>query len=82
MQRPLIATNSVGCKDVIKDGINGFLCEKGSLEDLIVKMRQLLSMQPQQIQEMGNLGREFMLQTFDEKITIQYYIDVCNRYLS
>ena len=82
MQRPIIATNSVGCKDVVIDGVNGFLCYKGSLEDLIAKMSKILVMQPEALQTMGQRGRELMLRSFDEKITIQHYIDVCNRYLA
>ncbi|MFW3398436.1 glycosyltransferase, partial [Aliarcobacter butzleri] len=34
MAKPIITTNAVGCKDVVDDNINGFLCDVKSIESL------------------------------------------------
>ncbi len=73
MERPLIATDSVGCKDVVLDGENGLLCEKRSLDSLIEAMRKMLSLSPEQLRKMGKKGRELMLRKFDEKIIMAEY---------
>lgn len=73
MERTLIATDSVGCKDVVLDGVNGLLCEKRSLDSLTNTMRKVLKLEPEQLRCMGKKGRELMLRKFDEKIIIEEY---------
>jgi glycosyltransferase involved in cell wall biosynthesis len=80
MERVLIATDSVGCKDVVLDGINGLLCEKRNLNSLMDAMRKILSMTPDKLRCMGKKGRELMLRKFDEKIIIGEYQNVLNDY--
>jgi glycosyltransferase involved in cell wall biosynthesis len=73
MGRALIATDSTGCKDVVLDGVNGLLCEKRSVDSLVATMRRMLEMPADQLQEMGQKGRELMLRKFDEKLIINEY---------
>lgn len=73
MERALIATDSVGCKDVVLDGVNGLLCEKRNLDSLVEAMNKILSLPPEKLQCMGKKGRELMLRKFDEKIIIAEY---------
>ena len=73
MERPLIATDSVGCKDVVLDGENGLLCEKRSLDSLTEAMRKILDMPADQRQAMGKKGRKLMLRKFDERIIFAEY---------
>ena len=80
MERPLIATDSVGCKDVVLDGVNGFLCEKRSLDSLVETMRKVLEMPADKLHCMGKKGRELMLRKFDERIIFNEYVKVLNRY--
>jgi glycosyltransferase involved in cell wall biosynthesis len=35
----IITTNNVGCKEVVIDGSNGYLCEKESLSSLVYKWK-------------------------------------------
>lgn len=80
MERPLIATDSVGCKDVVLDGENGLLCEKRSLDSLVEAMRKILEMSTDELRSMGKKGRELMLRKFDEKIILKEYKKVLNKY--
>ena len=73
MERPLVATDSVGCKDVVLDGVNGFLCEKRNMNSLAEAMRRMLEMPADKLHCMGKKGRELMLRKFDEKIVIAEY---------
>ncbi len=81
MQRPLITTNSVGCKEVVMDGINGLLCEKNNQESLEQAMRTLLKMPREQLLQMGQKGREMVLDKFDEKIIIGEYLHALEKHL-
>lgn len=74
MGRPIITTNAVGCREVVDDGINGYLCEPRNAKDLADKMSELLSLTDQQRTEMGLRGREKMERQFDEQIVIARYL--------
>lgn len=80
MERPLIATNTVGCKDVVVDGMNGWLCEKKSLDSLVQAMRRMIEIPPEQLVAMGKAGRERMIAHFDERIIIDIYKKALNAY--
>lgn len=79
MARPIITTDSVGCKEVVQDGVNGFLCIKQNVDSLYQTMRKMLSLNANELKEMGANGRKLMLAKFDEQIIIQEYVQYLNR---
>lgn len=48
MAKPIITTNTVGCRDVVSDGINGLLCEVRNAKDLADKMEKMLNSSTEQ----------------------------------
>lgn len=74
MGRPIITTDAVGCREVVDDGRNGFLCEPRNAADLAVKMERMLALSPAQRTEMGLCGRAKMEAEFDEQIVISRYL--------
>ena len=40
MAKPIVASDVPGCREVVKDQINGLLCKPRSAEDLAGKMRE------------------------------------------
>ena len=76
MERVIITTNSVGCREVVRDGVNGIMCNPNDLDSLIAAMRQILEMPVQKIAAMGKAGRELVLATFDERIIVNEYLQV------
>lgn len=76
MSKPLVATNVPGCKDVIDDGENGFLCKVKDSTDLARKMEILLNLNDAKRNEMGAVGRNKVINEFDEDIIISQYIEV------
>lgn len=81
MGKPIITTNAVGCKDVVDDGVNGFLCEPKSADDLARAMSRILSLNQAERVHMGLQGRLKMESEYDERIVLNQYIaaisDVC-----
>ena len=75
MGRPVIATDAVGCRDVVDDGQNGYLCKVRDAADLAEKMERMLNLTPEQRQQMGLYGRLKMGREFDERIVIEKYLD-------
>jgi glycosyltransferase involved in cell wall biosynthesis len=78
MARPIITTDAVGCREVVDDGVNGYLCKVRDVGDLAAKMELMLSLPPEQRSEMGQHGRVKMEREFDEKIVISKYIQAIN----
>jgi len=74
MARPIITTDSVGCRDVVDDGVNGFLCRPRDASDLADKMERMISMSQTEREAMGLCGREKVEREFDEKIVIDKYL--------
>jgi glycosyltransferase involved in cell wall biosynthesis len=82
MSKPIIATNVEGCRDVVDNGVNGYLCNVRDAYDLARKMKTMLNMDFKAIKQMGLKGREKMENEFDERIVIDRYISVVNEIVS
>lgn len=74
MGLPIITTDSVGCRDIVDDGINGFLCRPRDVNDLAAKMIRMLNLSGKERARMGFLGAEKVKREFDEKIVIDEYL--------
>lgn len=74
MGKPLIATNVPGCREVVKNGVNGLLCRVRSAEDLAAKMLQMLDMSVAQLEEMGKESRLIAETKFDDRFVIDKYL--------
>ena len=74
MARPLITTNVTGCRDIVDDGVNGFLCNVKDGKDLAEKMKKMMSLSAGEREEMGKKGRKKMIQEFDKRIVVKSYI--------
>ena len=75
MAKPIITTNVPGCKEVVDDGINGYLCELKSATSLAIQMRKMLALSEEERETMGQHGRDKVIKEFDEKIVIQKYLE-------
>ncbi len=75
MAKPIITTDTPGCKDVVDDGINGFLCKVKDSKDLAKKMKKMLNLSKYERINMGKVGREKIINEFDEKIVIKKYLE-------
>lgn len=75
MSKPIITTNNVGCRDIVDDGVNGFLCKPGDTQDLIKKMEKVILMPRANLKAMGHASRLKVEAEFDEKIVINKYLN-------
>ena len=72
--RPIIATDNVGCREIVIDGINGYLCEKNTPADLCNKMEKLLLLPAAARAAMAAAGRNIVCTQHDEQLVIQRYL--------
>jgi glycosyltransferase involved in cell wall biosynthesis len=78
--KPIITTDNVGCRDVVDHGVNGYLCEPRSAEDLTRKIEMFLALSDKEKMLMGENSRKKIKNEFDEKIVIGKYLDVLESY--
>ena len=76
MERPLIATDIAGCRDVVRDGVNGFLCRPRDPESLASAMKRFIDLKSAKRDAMGRNGRNMVRREFDETIIAKIYRDV------
>ena len=78
MQLPIITTNVPGCRDVVKNNFNGFLCRvksKSSLEKAIFKM---IDLNENERLEFGAHGRKIAVDKFSSDKVNKIYISKIN----
>lgn len=73
MERPIIASNVPGCREIVIEGYNGFLCEAQDTNSLIACMMHMLSISQVELEVFGKNGRTHVIKHFDEQKTIALY---------
>lgn len=73
--RPLITTDRSGCREVIDNGVNGFVIKQQNTPDLIEKIEMFLALPWEQKKAMGLAGRAKVEKEFDRQIVVEKYMD-------
>lgn len=73
--RPVITSNSVGCKDTVVDGYNGYLIEPKDVDALTAKLDVLLS-DAELRRTMGKNSREYAEKYFDIEVVIERHLAI------
>ena len=81
MEKPIITTNTTGCKEIVEDGITGFLCSVKDSKDLAEKMEKMLLILPEQRIEMGKKGRQKIIKEFDKQLVVNAYLKAIDQIL-
>jgi len=79
MEKPIITSNVSGCKEVVDDGINGYLCEVKSSHSLFLSMEKMYALSHEERKKMGKKGREKVMNEFDEKLVIDKYEEILSK---
>jgi len=77
--KPIITTNRSGCKEVVSDGISGYLVEIKDRKTLIEKTEQFIDMNLNDKKEMGIQGRKLVESKFNRDIVVFEYMNTINK---
>lgn len=77
--RPIITTDRAGCREVIDDGVNGFIVKQQDSQDLIKKIEKFLSLSWEERRAMGLAGRAKVEKEFDRQIVVDKYLEEIKR---
>lgn len=73
--RPIITTNRSGCREIVDDGINGYIVELKNSKSLIRKIEEFLSLDYNSKKNMGLAGRKKVEQEFNREIVVKAYME-------
>lgn len=79
--RPLIASDAPGCREIVQDGVNGFLAKVRDAVSLAEAMRTLL-IDPELRIRMGRKGRELVVSRFSLEAVLNSNIAMYDALLS
>lgn len=74
MGKPLITTDTPGCRNVLIDNENGYFCKVKDSDDLAQKMMKMVELPHDQIKKMGERSRRLIIEKFDVKLVIWEYL--------
>ncbi len=72
--RPIITTDRPGCREIVEEGVNGFVVRQKDSADLIEKIERFLRMSREQRRQMGLAGRAKVEREFDRRIIVEKYL--------
>ncbi|MCR4766628.1 MAG: glycosyltransferase family 4 protein [Saccharofermentans sp.] len=73
--RPIITTDRPGCREIIDDGVNGFMVKQKDSLDLIEKVEKFLGLSWEERKAMGLAGRKKVEQEFSRQIVVNKYLE-------
>jgi glycosyltransferase involved in cell wall biosynthesis len=82
MGRPVITTDNVGCRDVVKHGETGFLCAPRSAASLASAMQAFVCLTDEQRSAMGRAGRALVEERFEERHVVARYMETLKEILN
>ena len=71
MCRPLITSDIHGCKEAVREGVNGYLTRVRDAESIYQKMRAFLRLSFEEKEKMGREGRRRMVRYFDKDMVVE-----------
>ena len=74
MGKAIIATDAVGCREVVDDGVNGLLVPVKDVKALAKAMICLIE-NPAMVERMGKAARQKVEQQFDERIVLKRILE-------
>lgn len=75
MGKPIITTNVPGCRDVVEEGVNGYLCSARDPAGLAAAMIRVLDLPVEIRARMGSASRAKAVAEYDERIVIERYLE-------
>lgn len=73
--RPIITTNRSGCREVVDDGVNGFIIKQKDASDLMKKIENFIKLPYEYKKKMGENARKKVELEFDRQIVINAYLN-------
>ncbi|MEO6404087.1 MAG: glycosyltransferase family 4 protein [Ferruginibacter sp.] len=81
MEKPCISCDTTGCREIVEDGVTGYLCKVRDAADLAEKMIKMYNLPSDKRTEMGVEARKKIIRQFGKQIVIDAYISAIEQLL-
>ena len=78
--KAIITTDRSGCREIVEDGINGYIVQQKNTQDVIEKIEKFLALSFEERKEMGLRGRAKVEKEFDRNIVIGKYVKALDEF--
>lgn len=82
MSKPIVTSDVPGCKDVVIDGYNGFLCKPNDQQDLFNVLLKMYNTKKEQRITMGENSRKYIIDKFSSEIINKEFHKIINKHIS
>lgn len=72
--RPIITTDRSGCREVVDDGVNGFVVQQKNSEELVEAIDKFMKLSKDEKRAMGLAARKKVQREFDRQIVVEAYM--------
>ena len=81
MGRPIITTNSPGCRDTVEVDCNGYIVEPRSTQSLALALEKCISLSDEKVEGMALHSLDMVRKQFDSKVVNQAILEEIGRFL-
>lgn len=79
--RPIITTDRSGCREVVDDGVNGYMIKQKDTQSLIDAIEKFIKLSYEEKKQMGLNGRRKVEREFDRQIVVEAYVEEIGKVL-
>ena len=76
MEKPVLTTHSVGCRETVDEGQNGFLIAPRDVKVLADAMQMLANLPPEKLRQMGLHSRQKAVAQFSDEVVLPQFLAV------
>jgi galacturonosyltransferase len=73
--RPIITTDRPGCREIVDDGVNGYIVKQQDKQDCIEKVDKFINLPYEDKKAMGESARRKVEREFDRQIVVNAYLE-------
>lgn len=73
--RPIITTDRPGCREIVDNGVNGFVVKTKDVDDLVERIEEFTKLPYEKKRQMGLAAREKVERHFDRRTVVKTYLD-------
>lgn len=81
MEKPILTSDTPGCRDLVNNGKNGLLCKVADSEDLYDKMKKLYDSNHSELIQMGKESRKIVENKYGEEFIFEAYLNAITEIL-
>lgn len=76
MAKPVITTDTAGCREAVEVGLNGYLAKLRDAKDLALSMQKIMALSYEERKSMGQAGRDIVMNQFDDRLIANHIYDI------